>query len=99
MELLVEVAGWAGMVVLLLAYTLGALGVLPAATRSAAALNLCGGLALAVNTFAHAAYPATVLNTTWALVAIVALARGAGAQASTSATTLPATSVSRKSRP
>ena len=99
MELLVEVAGWTGMAVLLLAYALSALGVLPAATRRAAALNLLGGLCLALHTGAHAAYPATVLNTTWAVIAIVALARGARDQASTSCTTLPATSVSRKSRP
>ena len=75
MELLVNVIGWAGASMVLLAYALVSNAKVEASSFGYQMLNLLGGAGLAVNTFYFGSYPSTALNLVWMLIAIVALWR------------------------
>ena len=73
--MLVEVAGWIGTFLVLLAYFLVSLGKLDAQGKIFQSMNLFGALGLGVNVFAHRAWPNFALNIVWGFIAVVALCK------------------------
>jgi hypothetical protein len=70
-----ELVGWAGAILLVLAYGLVSAGRLAAAALPFQLLNVAGGVALAANSGYHSAWPSAALNVVWVAVAVGALAR------------------------
>jgi len=70
MELLVDIIGWIGMVLLLGAYTLLTLKKLRGDGWIYQLMNLFGGISVAVNSAYYGAIPVAVLNTAWFLIGI-----------------------------
>ena len=64
-RLLLDVAGWIGMVSLISAYWLVSTGRLDGTSRIYQTLNVIGAGGLLANTFYYRAYPAAALNLTW----------------------------------
>lgn len=71
--MVVEVLGWVGALVVLAAYALFSLGRLPNGPLYQV-LNLVGGACVAVNVASHGAWPSTIVNGIWAVIAVVVLA-------------------------
>ena len=79
--MVIEIIGWVGTVLLILAYLLAARGRLPASSWQSAAVNATAAGCLVVNSLHHGAMPLVALNTTWGLIGLVTLLRhrrGAG---------------------
>jgi hypothetical protein len=74
MELLWEVAGWAGALAILSAYLGVSMGWLKAGRRFQTA-NLLGACAFIINGAFHGAWPSVVTNVAWFLISAVALIR------------------------
>ena len=74
MELLWEVAGWAGAVAILSAYLAVSMGWIKAGRRFQTA-NLLGACAFIINGAFHEAWPSVVTNIAWFLISAVALLR------------------------
>jgi hypothetical protein len=74
MELLWEIAGWAGAVAILSAYLAVSMGWMKAG-RGFQAANLLGACAFIVNGAVHEAWPSVVTNIAWFLISAVALFR------------------------
>jgi hypothetical protein len=79
------VAGWAGAVLILLAYLLLSLGRLTGQSRTYQAMNVAGAIGFVINGWWHGALPSTTLNVIWALIGGFALWRIAKRGSSTSA--------------
>ncbi len=75
-NLVVDIIGWAGAVVLLSAYGLVSTKKLEGDSVPYQLLNLAGGLLLIVNTVYYGAYPSSTVNLIWSLIAILTLGRG-----------------------
>lgn len=71
---LVDLAGFTGAAVVLTAFALANVRSVRVPARLLAAMNLGAGL-LAVNGAAHQAWPSTLLNATWFVIAAAALCR------------------------
>ena len=78
MELAVEVVGWAGAALILLAYLLLSMGKLTGQSLAYQAMNVAGAAGFIVNGWWHGAIPSAVLNVIWMLIGAVALVRLAG---------------------
>ena len=74
-ELLIEVAGWAGAILILLAYALLSLGRLTGQSAVYQAMNLAGAAGFALNGWWHGALPSASLNVVWGLIGAFALWR------------------------
>lgn len=74
MELLWEIAGWAGAVAILSAYLAVSMGWLKAGKGFQTA-NLFGSVAFIINGTLHGAWPSVVTNVAWFLISAVALVR------------------------
>jgi hypothetical protein len=74
-NLVVDILGWAGAVILLSAYGLVSIKKLEGDSVPYQLLNLAGGTFLIVNTVYYGAYPSSVVNLIWSLIAILALSR------------------------
>jgi hypothetical protein len=74
MELLWEIAGWAGAAAILSAYLAVSMGWVKAGKRFQTA-NLLGASAFIVNGAFHEAWPSVVTNIAWFLISAVALLR------------------------
>lgn len=74
MELLWEIAGWAGAVAILSAYLAVSMGWLRAGKGFQAA-NLFGAVAFIINGTVHGAWPSVVTNVAWFLISAIALFR------------------------
>jgi len=68
--LLVEVAGWIGAALILLAYYLIASRRLDGRSRLYHAMNMLGGFSIGINSLLNGAYPAAALNVIWGSIAI-----------------------------
>jgi hypothetical protein len=68
-----ELAGWLGAGALLLAFGLGATGVVDPSSVAYLALNLFGALGLAYVSLSRRAYSPAVLNMVWAVIAALSL--------------------------
>jgi len=73
----IDVVGWIGAALLLVAYVLVSLGRLDGRGAKFQYLNLVGGAGLATNSAASHAFPSAALNVIWMAIGVVALVRGA----------------------
>ena len=71
----VEVAGWIGASLILLAYLLVTLGRLTGQSLAFQWMNLLGAAGFVINGWWHRALPSASLNVIWMLIAAVALWR------------------------
>jgi hypothetical protein len=71
-ELAVEVAGWAGALLILLAYLLLSAGRLTGQSLSYQLMNVFGAAGFIVNGWWHGALPSAVLNVIWLMIGAVA---------------------------
>jgi hypothetical protein len=74
-NLIVDLLGWAGAATLLSAYGLVSVKRLEGDSVPYQLLNLAGGLFLIVNTVYYGAYPSSMVNLVWSLIAILTLSR------------------------
>jgi hypothetical protein len=74
-QVAVEVAGWGGAVLILLAYLLLSAGKLSGQSLTYQGMNIVGAAGFAVNGWWHGAMPSAVLNVLWLLIAAVASVR------------------------
>lgn len=71
-QIAVEVAGWAGAVLILLAYLLLSAGKLTGQSLVYQAMNVLGAAGFVINGWWHGALPSAVLNVLWLLIGTVA---------------------------
>ena len=74
-SLAVEVAGWIGAGLILLAYLLLSIGKLTGQSALYQAMNVAGAAGFVVNGWWHGAVPSATLNVVWALIGAFALWR------------------------
>ena len=75
LPLVIEIVGWLGAAMILLAYLLLSAGWLPARSLAYQGLNLGGAIAFVVNSGWNGAIPSAALNVVWAGIALFALTR------------------------
>ena len=75
MLILIEVAGWAGAALILLAYLLLSMGKLTGQSALYQAMNVVGAAGFIVNGWWHGALPSASLNVIWMLIGGFALWR------------------------
>lgn len=75
LEIAIEIAGWTGAVLVLLAYVLVSTGRLEGRSVAFQLLNLVGALGFIVNTGWHGAIPSMALNIVWSAMALYTLVR------------------------
>jgi hypothetical protein len=74
-EIAVELAGWAGAVLILLAYLLLSMGKLTGQSLVYQSMNVVGAAGFIVNGWWHGSLPSTALNVIWMGIGGVALWR------------------------
>jgi hypothetical protein len=74
-EIFVEVAGWAGAALILLAYLFLSAGRLTGQSLVYQGMNVAGAIGFVINGWWHGALPSASLNVVWMLFAAVALWR------------------------
>ena len=74
-EIAVEIVGWAGASLILLAYLLLSAGKLTGHSIVYQAMNVVGAAGFIVNGWWHGAIPSAVLNVIWMLIGTIALLR------------------------
>jgi hypothetical protein len=75
LDIAIEVIGWTGAFLILLAYGLLSAGKLDARSRSYQWMNIVGAAAFIVNSGWNGAYPSAVLNVIWIGIGAWALMR------------------------
>lgn len=73
--ILVEIAGWAGAILILLAYVLLTLGRVQAQSVAYQGMNVAGAAGFIVNGLANHALPSATLNIIWMGIGVYALWR------------------------
>ena len=81
LELAVEIAGWAGAILIIAAYGLLTAGKLPANGAAYQWLNVAGAVGVGLNGWWNSALPSLALNLVWAGIGLVALMRISRARA------------------
>ena len=71
-EIAVEVAGWAGAALILLAYLLLSAGRLTGQSLVYQSMNIVGAVGFVINGWWHRAVPSAALNVLWLLIGAVA---------------------------
>ena len=84
-EVAVEVAGWAGAILILVAYWLLSIGKVEARSAAYQLMNLFGAMGFVINGWWHRAIPNAAMNVVWAAIAIYSLTRLARVRARASA--------------
>ena len=74
-EIAVEVAGWIGAILILLAYLLLSAGRLTGQSKLYQWMNVVGAAGFVVNGWWHGAKPSAALNVLWFVIGAVALMR------------------------
>ena len=72
---MVEIAGWTGATLILLAYLLLSMGRLTGRSAAYQAMNVAGAAGFIANGWWHGAFPSAALNVIWMLIGAVALSR------------------------
>ena len=80
MQLLVDILGWAGMTLYLVAYALISLKKVEGDSNLYQGLNILAGILLITNSFYWHAYPSAALNVAWIGIAAFTLGRKYSAQ-------------------
>lgn len=68
-----QIAGWLGVILILLAYTLTTLEVIRSADLAAGLLNLFGAIGIIISSYPKRDFQPVILNAVWLLVAIIGL--------------------------
>jgi uncharacterized membrane protein len=74
--LLIEIMGWVGTILILLAYFLLATKKIEEKSKKYHGLNLIGGGLIVINSISNNAYPSAGLNIVWSLIAAYAIIKG-----------------------
>ena len=74
-QLAVEVVGWAGALLILLAYLLLSMGKLTGQSLTYQGMNIVGAAGFVINGWWHGALPSTALNVVWMGIGLFALWR------------------------
>ena len=77
-DILMEVVGWAGAVLILAGYGLLSAGKLDSKSPTYQWLNVVGALGFIANSAWHSAWPSAILNVIWVGIGLVALVRIVG---------------------
>jgi len=77
MDMIIEIIGWLGMTLILIAYWLISSKRLEAKSIFYQMLNFLRAVGIVINAFYHKAFPSLALNTVWALIALWAIISGA----------------------
>ncbi|MGD2034865.1 MAG: hypothetical protein PVF73_07410 [Bacteroidales bacterium] len=80
MNIFIEIAGWTGSFLILLAYSLISSRKLAGNSKLYQLLNVAGSLLLIANTIYHRAIPPAALNLVWLGIGIYSLVRSSGHQ-------------------
>lgn len=83
MQLFIEIAGWSGAVVILIAYGLLSADRLSSKSSLYQWMNVVGAAGFVVNSGAKGAYPSAVLNMIWIAIAVFAVIRNRSTAEST----------------
>ncbi|TRZ82937.1 MAG: hypothetical protein D4R91_01985 [Sediminibacterium sp.] len=75
MNILIEILGWIGSVLIVGSYALNITGRLASTSKIYVLANIIGGLFFVVNTYFHQAYPSMFVNIIWVIIAIVMLSK------------------------
>jgi hypothetical protein len=75
MNTLIDVLGWAAMILIVGAYALLTAGKIPANSKAYHWMNIAGAAGFIVNSGAKGAYPSAALNVIWVGIGIYALVR------------------------
>ena len=75
LQLIVEVIGWAGMLLYVVAYALISSGRTSGTSRKYQLMNLTGAVGVATNAVYYGAYPSAVVNVIWFAIAVTTLSR------------------------
>ncbi len=75
METTIQIIGWVGTFLILLAYYLVSNKKVGAESRMYQAMNLIGAICMGINVFYQQAWPAVALQTIWGVIAIVSLVK------------------------
>lgn len=73
MNILIEIAGWTGSVLIVFAYAFLNAGRLTSHSAVYHILNIAGSFLLVINTFYNSAVPAAALNVVWMLIGTYSL--------------------------
>lgn len=74
-EILIETVGYASGILVLIAFLLNAYNFISSQSNIYRWLNIIGSLGLIIHTYVHHAYPSTIVNVVWIIVAITSLFR------------------------
>ena len=74
-ELVVEIVGWAGALLILAAYALLSEGKVTGRSALYQGMNVVGAAGFIVNGWWHGALPSTALNVVWMAIGVATLAR------------------------
>ena len=72
LQIAIEVAGWAGAVLILLAYLLLSAGRLTGQSLAYQGMNVVGAAGFVINGWWHGAIPSAALNVLWLLIGAIA---------------------------
>ena len=75
MDLLIEIVGWIGSILIVGSYYLNIQGKLDSKDSKYIWANLMGGICFIINTYAHHAYPSVAVNIVWVIIALLAIFR------------------------
>jgi hypothetical protein len=82
MQILIEVVGWSGALLILIAYALLSTGRLEGRSRPYNGINSVGSLGFVINSGWNGAWPSAALNLVWMGIGVATLARLGRVQAS-----------------
>jgi len=74
-DLMVDIAGWAGAVLILAGYGLLTAGKLTSRDAIYQWMNVVGAVGFIINSAWHSAWPSAILNVIWVGIGVVALSR------------------------
>jgi len=75
MDLLIEIVGWIGSILIVGSYYLNIQGKLDSKDSKYIWANMMGGICFIINTYAHHAYPSVAVNIVWVIIALFAIFR------------------------
>ncbi len=73
METLIQIVGWVGTFLIVLAYFLVSYKKVDGSSKIYQAMNLLGAIGVGVNVFHQQAWPAVALQVVWGIIAIITL--------------------------
>ena len=73
--MLIDLIGWIGSVLVIVAYALNIYKKLDSSSLPYFFMNIAGSGCLIINTIYHHAFPSAVVNIIWILIALIALAK------------------------